>query len=48
MELEEFNRNITKGEHIYVGNLLYDERFERPLSTAYPIPLDETTEEEMS
>ena len=48
MELEEFNRNITEGEHIYVGNLLYDERFKRHLSTTYPIALDETTEEEMS
>ena len=48
MELEEFNRNITEGEHIYVGNLLYDERFKRPLSTTYPIALDQTTEEEMS
>lgn len=46
MEEVEFNRDIKfKGEDVYVGNMLKDVRFHRPVDQVYPIALDGTTGE---
>ena len=46
MEEVEFNRDIKfKGEDFYVGNMLKDVRFHRPVDQVYPIALDGTTGE---
>ena len=45
MEEVEFNRDINRGEDVYVGNMLKDVRFHRPVDQIYPIPLDGTTGE---
>ena len=45
MEEVEFNRDINRGEDVYVGNMLKDVTFNRPDDQTYPIALDGTTGE---